>query len=434
MLSRLCIGVCGLALASTLTWAAEPPARTSSAARRAEVERLLDQPLDWPQGDRSTVTLEEFIAHVKNRHQLQIHWDASAFALLEGEGGGEALGELLEGVLGAVGRSSSPLAANASRPTNLVLVSQPEPRSPNATAAPAAGPIPIVLPNELPPPPIPETPGPYDPGKLGKPLPASDAPESAIEAVGEDVEPRLHDQFNRRPIPISCVALDNATVREGLEQLLHAAFPPMFTGFVTTNSMRLDYVIEGHAVSITTQLRANSLKETRVYRISQVPGVGPQDLKRVIIHSVRPWSWREQSGEIVERLAAHLPQGKAIPLPTVNFGPSTFQELGLDGVTLAAGATAPPQASPAPPATSSLTTAAPEITEEQLSMISRLFSGGAMAAYQSLVSLIEIVHHGDPPTGVIEALPGVLIITQSQSAHREIAALLEDLSAASGTD
>jgi hypothetical protein len=50
-----------------------------------------------------------------------------------------------------------------------------------------------------------------------------------------------------------------------------------------------------------------------------------------------------------------------------------------------------------------------------------------LAAAQSIVAALEIVHHGDPPTGVIESLPGILIITQSQAAHREIRELLREL-------
>ena len=54
-------------------------------------------------------------------------------------------------------------------------------------------------------------------------------------------------------------------------------------------------------------------------------------------------------------------------------------------------------------------------------------AGGALAAVNSIVAALEIVHHGDPPTGVIESLPGILIITQSQAAHHEIKELLYEL-------
>jgi hypothetical protein len=47
-------------------------------------------------------------------------------------------------------------------------------------------------------------------------------------------------------------------------------------------------------------------------------------------------------------------------------------------------------------------------------------------AHASL-SAMEMVHYAEPPTGTIQTLPGKLIITQSQSAHREIADLLKQL-------
>jgi hypothetical protein len=47
-------------------------------------------------------------------------------------------------------------------------------------------------------------------------------------------------------------------------------------------------------------------------------------------------------------------------------------------------------------------------------------------AHASL-SAVEMVHFAEPPTGTIQTLPGKLIITQSQAAHREIADLLKQL-------
>jgi hypothetical protein len=71
-----------------------------------------------------------------------------------------------------------------------------------------------------------------------------------------------------------------------------------------------------------------------------------------------------------------------------------------------------------------------ELSAEDLANLGQLLTGGALAAVETAVNTFEIVHYGDPPTGVMEILPGVLVITQSQGAHREIAELLEDLAAA----
>ena len=67
------------------------------------------------------------------------------------------------------------------------------------------------------------------------------------------------------------------------------------------------------------------------------------------------------------------------------------------------------------------------MSEETVAATGQLLAGGAVATVHSIVAALEIVHHGDPPTGVIESLPGILIITQSQAAHREIKELLDEL-------
>ena len=64
-----------------------------------------------------------------------------------------------------------------------------------------------------------------------------------------------------------------------------------------------------------------------------------------------------------------------------------------------------------------------ELTEEDLELMSRAWNG----LFDATVTSIQVLYHSDPPTGVVEVLPGMLIISQSQSAHREIADLLEQL-------
>jgi hypothetical protein len=80
--------------------------------------------------------------------------------------------------------------------------------------------------------------------------------------------------------------------------------------------------------------------------------------------------------------------------------------------------------------TSSVSTPPGELKAEDLAGLGQLLTGGAIAAVESIVNTVEIVHYGDPPTGVMEVLPGVLVVTQSQAAHREIAELLEELAGA----
>jgi hypothetical protein len=69
----------------------------------------------------------------------------------------------------------------------------------------------------------------------------------------------------------------------------------------------------------------------------------------------------------------------------------------------------------------------PKVSADTVAATGQLMAGGAVAVAHTIVAVMEIVHHGDPPTGVIESLPGILIITQSQAAHREIKELLYEL-------
>ncbi len=177
-------------------------------------------------------------------------------------------------------------------------------------------------------------------------------------------------------------------------------------------AMTLDFVIEGNAVVITTRLRANALKETRVYRISHLKQLPPEAVAKAICHSVRPWSWRSQATEIADRFAARWPAGK-IPTPAISVA-----SVMTDGAVTPASAP-----SPGSPSTTS------EMQTEDLKALGQLLSGGAITAFETLVNTLEIVHHGDPPTAVMEVLPGVLVITQSReltakspNSSRELAA------------
>ena len=221
------------------------------------------------------------------------------------------------------------------------------------------------------------------------------------------------------PISLSAVSLERATVREGLRQLLDAVsaqtttVPFLQAGLpFTTRAMALDLLVDENSVLITTQLRANAKKETRVYRLGSLSEMPPESLERVITHSVRPWSWRNQANEIAQQLASRWPK-TSIPLPKIELNATegiklTSAEEG-SGEALSSDAT-------------------PKVSEETVAATGQLLAGGAVATVQSIVAALEIVHHGDPPTGVIESLPGILIITQSQAAHREIKELLDELS------
>ena len=300
--------------------------------------------------------------------------------------------------------------------------------SPSGPPAPASKVLPATA----------STPAVVSPGPDGpiSPLLADESkaipPVSAPAKAESKDQKSAHEEIARVPVSREALGLEGATVHEALRQMLDAAVPPigsMGEGVgvpIVTRAMTLDYVIEGNSVLITTQLRANTRKETRVYRIGHLKTVPPESLSRVIMHTVRPWSWRNQATEIAERLAARWPKGDLLKLPLVNLDGVEL----LSGITLTSGQATSGAGGAMPAAGTAVPQTPPgQVSDEAIAATGQLLAGGAVATVQSIVAALEIVHHGDPPTGVIEALPGMLVITQSQGAHREIAALLEDLAA-----
>lgn len=422
----------GWSLLGAAELAAEDLVSLRPAHRKAAIEKKLDQPLQWKLDARKHMTVAEFIEFVQEKHGLRIRWDAGSLALVQGELAPQM------GLFAAPASqpthyptpypSNPPAASPQFAPDIAYFPSPPEstkpkatsdqppaakpsgvPESPTLPAAPSpAAPLPTSPPGAaVTPPPLPAAPPTYFP------LPAVVKPEAGGDETGRANE--LIASIATAPIAASAVSLEQATVREGLQQLLDAlpsaAGASLQMGLpITTRALNLALLVDENSVLITTQLRANAAKETRIYRLNTLGAPPPETLVRVITHTVRPWSWRSQIHEIAGQLAARWPK-TPLPLPTVQFNMT-------EGVTLAP--TAGAGEAPAAPTL-------PIASEETVAATGQLLAGGAVAAVDTVVAALEIIHHGDPPTGVIEVLPGMLVITQSQGAHREIEALLDAL-------
>lgn len=182
-----------------------------------------------------------------------------------------------------------------------------------------------------------------------------------------------------------------------------------------TNAMLLDYLIEDHGLLITTRMKALTNKETRVYSIKHLRDVPPEVLSKTIRQSIRPWSWRSQINDLGDQL-------KGTPLPT-----EMLTSLVKTGVQLAG---ADYGVSVTPSMTDDSATEAKKSTAEearQMEMLGNAISNGLVTLAQATLSALEMVHFAEPPTGSIQVLGNKLIITQSQTAHREIANLLKQL-------
>lgn len=175
--------------------------------------------------------------------------------------------------------------------------------------------------------------------------------------------------------------------------------------FRATHAYDLTLLIEKDHVLVTTVAAANLHKTTKVYSVSNLGEIDSETLANVITKTIRPWSWRSQINELVDQVSADWPESISIPkvnidLTGVSTGDTTASSEGNDST---------------------------EIDLKSLRAMGQLLSSGTVAAAHAVISGTEILHYADPPTAVIETLPGMLVITQSQGAHREIEDLIDQL-------
>jgi hypothetical protein len=377
--------------------------------RRAEMEKRLAMPLEWKDEVRDHVTLAELLAHLEQHHQLSIRWDIRALQVILDTNhplSGILLSTPAPGPVRYQAMATPLVTSCESCRTATAIAPEGLPEFTTLSPPTLGFSPPISAPSPEPPPPgVPPVQGeqPAAPGIQDVPLQPSGASGMGVETELEIVQARI-ETLLQLPIPAILVTLQRVSVEEALRQFLDAVSP---AGSATlhaiglplpTRAWDLDLLIADDSLVITTRLRANSAKETRVYRIDHLSETTPEPLLvRVIMHTVRPWSWRGQTTEIAERLAVRWPKDT----PAIS-----LDSLQLEGV---------------------ISAALPAMSEESVAGLGQLFAGGAEALVHSVVAALEIVHHGDPPTGVIESIPGFLVITQSQGAHREIGELLDQL-------
>ena len=231
------------------------------------------------------------------------------------------------------------------------------------------------------------------------------------------------DQALKTEVDVRRVDLHNATVatvlRVALEALPVADIDEDTSGLPIrlTDASQFDYLVEDDGVLITTRLKAMTHKETRVYSIKQLKDCSATQLAIVVRQSVRPWSWRSRIDDLGDQLragTAHVPA-------------KTLGSVLKAGYQIAADATGVSLASDQSEDKSDAKKSG-ELTEsEEAAMLGNAVVNGVVALAHTTLTALEIAHYADPPTGSIQTLPGKLIITQSQAAHREIADLLKQL-------
>lgn len=277
--------------------------------------------------------------------------------------------------------------------------------------------------------------------------------EQAATTTEEKTEPHkasrliqaMLTEMMSTPVDAAVVQQPGATVEDVLRQAFDRSFPlqalinaslseefPMLTSLSRATEWEL--LIQDDGVLLTTKLNANLQKETRVYSVrdlEKTAGLKAEDVARVLTRTVRPWSWKKN---FPDAIAAAKPKtetkqsvktGKPITLPKIDLSflsllfshrsplPNHIRLASDDTSTLPMTVTSSDESSENV-----------ELTEEQLAMLGQAWEGLVSVA----VSSIQVIYHADPPTAVVEVLPGILVISQSQGAHREIADLLEQLS------
>jgi hypothetical protein len=204
------------------------------------------------------------------------------------------------------------------------------------------------------------------------------------------------------------LALDAAPIPSGAEDFGGLPIP-------LTNAMLLDYLVEDDGLLITTRMKALTQKETRVYPVKHLHEIPPDQLARIVRQAVRPWSWRSQITDLGEQL-------KGTPLPPETFGSLLKSGVQLVGAELGATVTTAEDAKPATDKSDN-----PSNEAQASVMVGNAMVNGLVTFVQVTLATLEMFHYAEPPTATIQTLPGKLVITQSQAAHREIAELLSQL-------
>ncbi len=244
------------------------------------------------------------------------------------------------------------------------------------------------------------------------------------------------------PVDVTVIQQPEATVEDVLRQAFDRSFPlqalintslseemPMLASLSKATEWEL--LLQDDGVLLTTKLNANLHKETRVYstrELEKAAGLKAEDVARVLTRTVRPWSWKKNFPNAVTdakpatETKRATKTSKAVSIPKI--------DLSLLSLLFSSRSTLPKhirlandEHAAVPTADSTSESENVELTEEQLELLGRAWEG----LFQGAVASLQVVYHADPPTGVIEVLPGMLIVSQSQGAHREIADLLEQL-------
>jgi hypothetical protein len=346
------------------------------AVGRKALESLLQSPANLQFGHRETITIKELLDQLHERHPLSIRFDMPTLSAMYGASHG--------------GDLSAPVTAYNAPPIAVATVT-----------APIGTPItasPQVIPSAE----------------------ATDSPAAQVVETQHSFLPELlNTEINIATIDLHHVSIATA-LRHALEALPTGDLGEEASGLpiALSNAGMFDYVLEDDGLLITSRLKALTYKETRVYSVKHLKDLKPEQLAVVIRQSIRPWSWRSRIDDLGEQLRVGGPRipSKALAALFKSSVQLASAETGIDV-----------NVSDAPADKSAAKPDAETLDSKEMAVLGDALVNGLVTFVHATLTTVEIMHYADPPTGSIQTLPGKLIITQSQAAHREIAELLKQL-------
>jgi hypothetical protein len=419
-----------LPLASTELRTTDPspsaPLSPVSATGQKKWEALLAEPADLDFGERQTVSVKEIFEGLRERHHLSLRIDNPTLSALVGA---EHVAITPKDIKQASKLSGS-YASKPKRSLPVQLAGGPEQASSAVVqSTPDEAATPVSDPTES---------ADEDDEKNDDDADVCESEDcekescedeesqgkAEVSADEEELEFNLVANFLTLEVNIQTLDLKQATIATVLRQALDAMpitfgadFLEMPFPISLSNACLLDYLVENDGLVITTRMQALSHKETRVYSVKHLKELNPEELAKIIRQSIRPWSWRSQITDLGDQLKGSL----QLPTEVVKSMVSTGIQLASaqTGATVTISEDEPAELDSKPETSDA----------EQLKAIGNATVNGLVTFAHATVLGLEMVHHADFPTGTILSLPGKLIVTQSQAAHREIADLLKQLAA-----
>ncbi len=487
MLKRLMYAVLFGCLGTSVTYG-EPVSsaegQTVKAAKPLTIEQRLMVPAEVEFGDAETMTFGELLSQLEERHgiAIQIHRSATQLMML-------TLGETLvsPSEISLHGRTQADVVTDVTvpvkPPTNYpadvqyiaaapvsneapqcnkcqaaeavltqtgVTISDPEckhyvvqseGKAPPLTSGDAPALIEIAPLNKPGSPVPPATVQPEAPPADSAPLAAdvevednesSGEPESTLHALGACQNMFLLSEVSTAQLRSKELSVEQI-LRRAIAQIatpLDAAEEMSGMPVAYSHAYDWDLLIDENCVFITTRLHTNLHKVAKVYRIPADSELDAEEVALVLRKTIRPWSWQDQIDDVVEMVKFELPPGMTFPsLPNIS-GLDLSKLAGVDGI-IQVQSVESSDGSEVAEASAPNTTVTPTVDSAAsllaMKAMGSLMSSGTIAAAHAVVNTTEMVHFADPPTATVQVLPGMLIISQSQSAHKEIADLLEQI-------